>query len=37
MDNKDMVSLNEKIRKKMFLFILLQLKQQTWSLMKVMS
>jgi len=28
---KDMVSLNEKIRKKMFLFILLQLKQQAWS------
>ena len=28
MDKKDMVSLNEKIRKKMFLFILLQLKQQ---------
>jgi len=32
---KDMVSLNEKIRKRMFLFILLQLKQQACSYKKV--
>jgi len=31
MDKKDKVSLNEKIRKKMFLFTLLQLKQQACS------